>query len=87
MKFAMVRSDIPTTQESLHIKIINEEIVHHFLWYEMYCSLWINSTRPNSQPNLLYGNTEAECRKRPKLWPNDWILHCDSSSQGAVFQI
>jgi hypothetical protein len=43
------------------------------------CSLSIHSTRPNSQPGLLYGNTEVVTypvhRKRPKLWPNDWILH------------
>jgi hypothetical protein len=32
-KIAMVTVDIPTTQESLHVKITNEDTVHQFLQY------------------------------------------------------
>jgi hypothetical protein len=58
-KFAMEKADIPTTQDSSHVKITNEDIAHHFLRCQGYCSLWIHSARLNSQPHLLYGNTEA----------------------------
>jgi hypothetical protein len=56
---AMETADIPMTQKSSHVEITNEDNAHHFLGYEGYCSLWIHSTRPNSQPSLLCGNTEA----------------------------
>jgi hypothetical protein len=36
--FAMETADIPTTQESLHVKITNEYNDHHFLRYQGYCS-------------------------------------------------
>jgi hypothetical protein len=51
--------DVPTTQENSHVEIANEDNAHHFLRYEGYCSLWIHYIRPNSQQNLLYGNTVA----------------------------
>jgi hypothetical protein len=48
----------------------------------VYCSLWIHSTRPNSKPSLVRGNTEAvmwSCAvKWPELWTGYWILHCDN---------
>jgi len=34
-------------------------IAYNFLRYQGYCSLWMHSTTPNSQPSLLCGNTEA----------------------------
>jgi hypothetical protein len=30
-----------------------------FFQYQGYCSLWIHSTRPDSQPSLLYGNNKV----------------------------
>jgi hypothetical protein len=42
-----------------HVGITNEESVHHFLRYQENYSLCIHSTRLNSQPSLLCGNTEA----------------------------
>jgi hypothetical protein len=48
-----------------------------------HCSLSIHSTRPNSQPSLLCGNTEAvkwSCAyKRLHLLPEDWIIHHDDA--------
>jgi len=41
------------------VKITNEDNTHHFLWYQRYFSLWIHSTRPNSQPSLLFGHIEV----------------------------
>jgi hypothetical protein len=35
-----------------HVKITNEDNTHHFFCYQGYCSLWIHSTRPNSQLSL-----------------------------------
>jgi hypothetical protein len=71
MKFTMESAYIPMTQESLHVEITNEDNAHHFLSYQGYCSLCIHFTRPDSQINLLYGNTEwlceAVCRKTPEL--------------------
>jgi len=46
-------------EESSHVEITNEDDSHHFLRCEGYYSLWIHSTRPNSQLTLLCGNTEA----------------------------
>jgi len=33
-KFAMETANIPTIQESLHVKIINEVNAHHFIQYQ-----------------------------------------------------
>jgi hypothetical protein len=44
---------------SSHVEIIDEDNAHYFLRYQGYCSLSIHLTRPNSQPSLLCGNTEA----------------------------
>jgi hypothetical protein len=57
-KFAMETANISTMQET-YIKITNEDIAHHFLWYQEYSSMQIHSTRPNNQPSLLCGNTEV----------------------------
>jgi len=45
----METENIPTIQESLHVKITNEDIAHYILLYQGYCSFWNYSTRPNSQ--------------------------------------
>jgi len=37
-KFVMGIGNIPTTQESLHVKITNEENAHNFLRYLGHCS-------------------------------------------------
>jgi hypothetical protein len=46
-------------EEISHVDITNEDSDHHFVQYQGYCSLLIHSTRPNSQPSLLGGNTEV----------------------------
>jgi hypothetical protein len=58
-KFTIETANILTIQGSSHVEITNKDTVRHFLRYQGYCSLWIHSTRPNSQPSLLWGNTEA----------------------------
>jgi len=37
------------SKERLHVEITNKDNMHHFLRYQGYCSLWLHSTRPNSQ--------------------------------------
>jgi hypothetical protein len=58
-EFVMEIADVPMTQESSHVEITNEDKAHHFLRYEEYHPLWIHFTKPNSEPSLLCGNTEA----------------------------
>jgi hypothetical protein len=41
----------------------NKWHVHHFLRYQRYCSLWIHSTRSDSQLSLLWGNIEVVTSK------------------------
>jgi len=87
-KFAMETTNIPTTQENLHVKITNEASAHHLLLYHGYYSLWINSTRPDIQPSLLCGNNWS-CIQR-KAWTFVWL---DSlpwqcfSAQSALCQV
>jgi hypothetical protein len=54
-----------------------------FFYIKAICLLWIHSTRPNIQPNLLCGNTEAVIwnvhRKRPEIWSSVCILNYDKS--------
>jgi hypothetical protein len=57
-KFSMKTANISTTQESSHVENINE-ITHHFLRYQGYCSFWIRSARPISEQGLLCGNIEV----------------------------
>jgi hypothetical protein len=70
-------ADIPTTHGSSHVEITNEDNDHHFLRYQGY-SLLLQSTIPvnhASYVEILKRLLEAVNRKRPELWPNDWILH------------
>jgi len=64
---------------------------YYFLGLQGYCSLWIHSTRPNSQLSLLCGNTEAvtwSCAwERPEIWPNDWILNHDNAPSHKVLSV
>jgi len=53
-KFATESVNITMTQESSHVKITNKDNTHHFLQYQGYCSLWIHSTRSNSQNKAYY---------------------------------
>jgi hypothetical protein len=76
-------------KESLHVEITSEDNAHHFLQYQGHCSLWIQSTRPNSQSSLLCGNTEEvmwSCTLK-KAWTsiNDWIL-IKKNSQSTLCQ-
>jgi len=57
--FAMESANILTNQESFYVEITNEDRAHHLLRYQGYCSLWIHSTGPSSQPRLLRGKIEA----------------------------
>jgi hypothetical protein len=49
-----------------------------------------HSTKPNSQPYLLFicGHIEAVnvklCRRRPELLPSDWFLHNSASAHKAL---
>jgi len=93
-KLAMETTDIPPTQGSSHVGITNEDSALHILRYQGHCTLWIHFTRPYSQPSLLCEGVlkrfpETVCRKRPEIWPNDWIVHHDSAPAHkalAVFQ-
>jgi hypothetical protein len=72
-KFATETAVISMTQGSLHVEIANEDIAHNFFQYQGYRSLLIYSTRPDSQPSLLCGNThvhEHVHRKRLELLPS-----------------
>jgi hypothetical protein len=90
-KFTMETDDIPTAQVRSHPEITNEND-HHLLRYKACCSLWTHSTRPNSQPSLLYGNKEVVTWNG--MQRNAWTLarrlesppwQC-SSSQGSIYQ-
>jgi hypothetical protein len=70
-------------KESSNVEITNEGNSYYFLGHQGYCSLWIHSIRPNSQPRLLRGNTEAvtwscEWEKAGNL-AHDWILYYDNA--------
>jgi len=56
MKKLIVLEGHKRSKASSHEEITNEENVRHFLRYQGYCSRWIHSTRPSSQPNSLCGN-------------------------------
>jgi len=81
MKKASVCDWPKCLKESSHIKITNEDSAHYFLWHQGYCSLWNHYTRPDSQPNLLCGDTEAVTQscayKRAELWNSDRVLYHD----------
>jgi hypothetical protein len=70
---------IPTTQESLHVEIINKGNAHHFVPYQGYCHFeFIPQGQTVNQAyyvEILQWSREAVHRKMPKLWPNNWILH------------
>jgi hypothetical protein len=74
---AVETTNIPTIQESLHVRITNEDTAHYFLLYQGYCSLWIHSIRQKNHSRLLHENIEVVMwsRKRPELWLSDCILH------------
>jgi hypothetical protein len=93
IKFDMETVYIPTTHASSHVEITNEDYVHHFLRYQGYYSIWIHSTRLNSQPSLLCGNTKAvtwSCAQM-KAWTLVQQLDSSpwqcSSSQGTLCQM
>jgi len=44
-KFARETANVPTTQESLHVKITNEDNANHFLQFQGYCTIWIHSKK------------------------------------------
>jgi len=83
-KFAMETANISTTQESLHVQIINEDIAHHFLLISRIMLCLNYSTRANSQPSLLCKNIEAvmwsSAYKKLELWLHSWILHHDNAA-------
>jgi hypothetical protein len=64
-KFSVETTDIPTIQESSHVEITHKYSTHHFQ-YQVYVE-------------VLKRLHEAVRRKRPELWPNDWILHNDNA--------
>jgi hypothetical protein len=73
-KLAMGRADTPTTQECPQIEITNGDNDHHFLRF--------HSTKPANVAyyvEILKQLRDSVLRRRPKIWPNDWILHHDNS--------
>jgi hypothetical protein len=50
-------------KESINVEITNEDSAHHFIWYQVYCSLWIHFTRPNSQTKLIMWKYWSGCVK------------------------
>jgi alpha-L-fucosidase len=75
---------IPTTQESSHVEITNEDNAHKFFRYQgIVHSEFIPQGQSINQAyyvEILKRLFEAARRKRPELWPNDWILHYDNAS-------
>jgi hypothetical protein len=87
--FSMETADIQTTQGNSHIEITYQENPHYSLRYQVHCSLWIHSTRPNrnqaSYMEILKQLHEAACRKRTEFCPNDWILdHCNAAAYNVL---
>jgi hypothetical protein len=76
-------ADIPTTQESSHIEITNEDNVHHFLRYQGTVHFeFIPQGQTVNQAHYVEIRKrlrEAVRRKTPELWTNDWILHHDNA--------
>jgi hypothetical protein len=71
------------TKGSSHVEITNEDNARNFLRFQGYCSLLINSTRPNIQPSVFYVEILKRLRetgrtKRPEICPNDLIIHYDN---------
>jgi hypothetical protein len=88
-KFAVETADIPTTQESSHVKITNDN-AHHFLWYQGIVHFeFIPQGQTVNQAyymEILKSLHEVVCRRRPEFWPSDRILHHDSApSHRALF--
>jgi hypothetical protein len=80
-KFPIETGDTSKPLESSHVEITTEDTAHHFLRCQGYYSLWIQSTRQSTKlinVEILKRLREAVHRKRPELWPNDWILHHDN---------
>jgi hypothetical protein len=77
MKPAKETADIPTTLESSHVKITNEDNAHHFFRYFFHFEFIQRDQRVNQAyyVEILKPLHEALRRKRPELWPNDWILY------------
>jgi hypothetical protein len=61
-------------------------LITFFSIKDIYCSHWIYSTRPNSQPSLLHGNTEAVHRRRPEVWPNRAFHSNSGPAHKALYQ-
>jgi len=73
-KFVMETANIPMTQESLHVRITNEDNTHHFLQYKGIVHF---EFIPQSQTvNQAY----YVDRKRSELWPKGWIFHHDAAA-------
>jgi hypothetical protein len=50
----METANVPMAQESMHVKITDEAMLITFFDTPMVLLILIHSTRPNSQPQLLY---------------------------------
>jgi hypothetical protein len=83
-KVAMETTDIPTTQDGSHVEITNEDDAHHLLRYQRYCVHFEFIPRSQTVNQAYYVKIftrlrETVRRKRPELWPNDWIVHHDNA--------
>jgi hypothetical protein len=85
-KFVMGAADTPTTQESSHVEITNEDnfISRVFIHLNSF-------KRPNNEQayclEILKRFPEAVHRKMPELWPYGWILHTDNAPAHKVLSV
>jgi len=66
-EFVMEVADIPTTQESSHIEITNEDSAHNFVQYQFTLQA---QTVKQAYVEMLSPLSEAVHRKRLEVWPN-----------------
>jgi hypothetical protein len=79
----METTDITSTQARSYVENTNEENAHHFLRHRGYFPFeFIPQGQTVNQTyymELLKRFCEVVHRKRPELWPKDWILHHDNA--------
>jgi hypothetical protein len=78
--------NIPTAQESSHVEITYEDSAHHFFTVKGIYSEFIPQGPTVNQADdvaIFKRLFKAVPRKRPELWPSDWI---PTSKQGILCQ-
>jgi hypothetical protein len=84
-------ADMPTTQGSSHFEITDEDMLITFFDIKGTVLFeFIPQGQTVNQPyylEILKRLHESVRRKRPELWPNDWILHHDNAPAHKVFSV